>query len=78
VRLLPGALGDHDSAASDSFYEGRLSAPAYTRPAELDDRRVPKILRSGDHAAIRAWREAAGAEATRARRPDLLDVDAAD
>ncbi len=78
VRLLPGALGDHDSAASDSFYEGRLSAPAYTRPAELGGRSVPDVLRSGDHARIERWRAAQADAATRRRRPDLLDLDAAD
>ncbi len=78
VRLLPGALGDHDSAASDSFYEGRLSAPVYTRPAEYRDRAVPEVLRSGDHAQIEAWRAAESERVTRERRPDLLDLDAAD
>lgn len=78
VRLLPGALGDHDSAASDSFYEGRLSAPAYTRPAELGGRSVPDVLRSGDHPRIERWRAAQADAATRRRRPDLLDLDAAD
>ncbi|MDX1396715.1 MAG: tRNA (guanosine(37)-N1)-methyltransferase TrmD [Gemmatimonadota bacterium] len=78
VRLLPGALGDHESAASDSFYERRLAPPAYTRPAEYDGRSVPEVLRSGDHAAIEAWRRREAERATRARRPDLLDLDAAD
>ena len=78
VRLLPGAHGDHDSAASDSFYEGRLSAPAYTRPAELGGRSVPDVLRSGDHPRIERWRAAQADAATRRRRPDLLDLDAAD
>lgn len=78
VRLLPGALGDHDSAASDSFYEGGLSAPAYTRPAEHDGRTVPGVLRSGDHPRIKRWRAARADAATRRRRPDLLDLDAAD
>ncbi len=58
VRLLPGALGDHESASSDSFYEpGVVSAPSYTRPAEYRGMAVPEVLRSGDHARIRAWRE---------------------
>lgn len=78
VRLLPGALGDHDSASSDSFYEGRLSAPSYTRPAEHGDRHVPDVLRSGDHPRIERWRAAQADAATRRRRPDLLDLDAAD
>ena len=78
VRLLPGALGDHDSAASDAFYEGGLSASAYTRPAEHDGRAVPGVLRSGDHPRIKRWRAARASAATRRRRPDLLDLDAAD
>ncbi|WP_419862149.1 tRNA (guanosine(37)-N1)-methyltransferase TrmD [Candidatus Palauibacter sp.] len=78
VRLLPGALGDHDSASSDSFYEGRLSAPSYTRPAEHGGRSVPDVLRSGDHPRIERWRAAQADAATRRRRPDLLDLDAAD
>lgn len=78
VRLLPGALGDHDSAASDSFYDGRLAAPAYTRPAAYDGREVPAVLRGGDHAAIERWRRTRADGATRARRPDLLDLEAAD
>ena len=78
VRLLPGALGDHDSAASDAFYEGGLSAPAYTRPAEHDGRKVPGVLRSGDHPRIKRWRAGRALATTRRRRPDLLDLDAAD
>lgn len=78
VRLLPGALGDHDSASSDSFYDGSLSAPSYTRPAEHGDRHVPDVLRSGDHPRIERWRAAQADAATRRRRPDLLDLDAAD
>jgi len=58
VRLVPGALGDHDSATTDSFYdEGSISAPSYTRPAEYRGHRVPEILLTGDHARIEAWRE---------------------
>ena len=68
VRLLPGALGDHDSAATDSFYEGvRLSAPSYTRPAEYRGHAVPEVLRSGDHARIEAWRREHGERLTRER-----------
>ncbi len=78
VRLLPGALGDHQSASSDSFYDGRLAGPAYTRPAEYADRTVPDVLRSGDHEAIERWRAARADEATRRIRPDLLDLDSAD
>ncbi len=66
VRLLPGALGDHESASSDSFYEpGVVSAPSYTRPAEYRGMSVPEVLRDGDHARIRAWREEQSARLTR-------------
>ncbi len=59
VRLLPGAIGDHDSAATDSFYDGAsLSAPSYTRPAEYRGYTVPEVLRTGDHRKIEEWREA--------------------
>jgi tRNA (guanine37-N1)-methyltransferase len=76
VRLLPGALGDHESASSDSFYEeGMLSPPSYTRPAEYRGFRVPEVLQSGDHARIEAWRREAAEELTRVRRPDLLPED---
>jgi tRNA (guanine37-N1)-methyltransferase len=76
VRLLPGALGDHEAAATDSFYDaGRLSAPSYTRPAEYRGFEVPEVLRSGDHARIAKWREAEAERLTRERRPDLLDTD---
>ena len=57
VRLLPGALGDHDAAATDSFYDdGLVSAPSYTRPPEYRGHSVPGVLRSGDHAKIEQWR----------------------
>jgi tRNA (guanine37-N1)-methyltransferase len=73
TRLLPGALGDHESASSDSFYEeGALSHPSYTRPADFRGHRVPEVLQSGDHARIRAWREEEARRLTRERRPDLL------
>jgi len=71
VRLLPGALGDHESAASDSHYEGLLSPPSYTRPAEYRGRGVPEVLLSGDHARIAAWRRAEAERLTKQRRPDL-------
>jgi tRNA (guanine37-N1)-methyltransferase len=74
VRLLPGAMGDHDSAASDSFYDGRLlSPPSYTRPAEYRGHVVPEVLRSGDHARIEDWRAREAERTTRARRPELLE-----
>lgn len=71
VRLLPGALGDHDAAATDSFYDsGRLSAPSYTRPAEYRGHEVPEVLRSGDHSRIEAWREEQSERLTAARRAE--------
>jgi tRNA (guanine37-N1)-methyltransferase len=73
VRLLPGVLSDAGSALSDSFQDGLLDAPAYTRPPEFRGARVPDVLLSGDHAAIGAWRDAQRLARTRARRPDLLD-----
>jgi len=73
VRLLPGALGDHESASSDSFYdEGLLSPPSYTRPADFRGYRVPDVLQSGDHARIEAWRREAAERMTREHREDLL------
>ncbi len=71
VRLLPGALGDHESASGDSHYDGLLSPPSYTRPAEYRGRSVPDVLRSGNHAGIEAWRQAESERLTRERRPDL-------
>jgi len=72
VRLIPGALGDSSSALTDSFQDGLLDAPVYTRPAEFRGRRVPEVLRSGNHQRIAAWRDEKRLEKTRARRPDLL------
>lgn len=72
VRLLPGALGTHEAAATDSFYdEGLLSPPSYTRPADFRGLPVPEVLLSGDHAKIAAWRQAEAERLTRERRPDL-------
>jgi len=78
VRLLPGALGDHASAAGDSFYDDRgLGPPSYTRPAEYRGLEVPEVLRSGDHAKIDAWRREQARRLTSRRRPDLAaDTDA--
>jgi tRNA (guanine37-N1)-methyltransferase len=74
VRLLPGAMGDHEAASSDSFYDGRsLSAPSYTRPPVYRGHAVPDVLRSGDHARIEAWRESEAERLTRSRRPELSD-----
>ena len=68
VRLLPGALGDHESASSDSFYDGDvISAPSYTRPAEYRGLPVPEVLRSGDHRRIEEWRRAESERLTRGR-----------
>jgi tRNA (guanine37-N1)-methyltransferase len=71
VRLLPGALGDHESAATDSHYDALLAPPSYTRPAEYRGHPVPEVLLSGDHARIAAWRQAEAERLTRERRPDL-------
>ena len=75
VRLLPGALGDHQSAAGDSHYDGWLAAPSYTRPAEYRGLKVPEILLSGDHARIAAWRADQAEQLTRERRPELIARD---
>ena len=75
VRLLPGALGDHESASSDSHYDGLLSPPSYTRPPEYRGMTVPDVLLSGNHARIAEWREAESERLTRERRPDLLERD---
>jgi tRNA (guanine37-N1)-methyltransferase len=71
VRLLPGALSDHESASTDSHYEGLLSPPSYTRPPEYRGLSVPEVLRSGNHAEILAWRQEQAETLTRERRPDL-------
>ena len=76
VRLLPGALGTHEAAAGDSFYdEGLLSPPSFTRPAEYRGLRVPDVLLSGDQARIAGWRREEAERLTRERRPDLLADD---
>jgi tRNA (guanine37-N1)-methyltransferase len=72
VRLLPGALGDEASAEEDSFADGLLDFPHYTRPATVRGRAVPDVLLSGDHARIRRWRRKQALAATRERRPELL------
>ena len=71
VRLLPGVLGDEQSAADESFSHGLLEYPHYTRPAEFRGWKVPDVLLSGNHAAIEAWRREQARERTRERRPDL-------
>lgn len=72
VRLLPGALGDEDSAQDDSFSDGLLEYPQYTRPEVFRDMKVPDILLSGDHAKIAEWRRQQALERTKKWRPDLL------
>ena len=71
VRLLPGALSDHESASSDSHYDGLLSPPSYTRPPEYRGLEVPEVLRSGNHAEIALWRQKEAERLTKERRPDL-------
>jgi tRNA (guanine37-N1)-methyltransferase len=72
VRQLPGALNDADSAQEDSFANGLLDCPHYTRPELYEDDRVPDVLLSGNHAAIRRWRLKQALGRTWLRRPDLL------
>jgi tRNA (guanine37-N1)-methyltransferase len=72
VRLLPGALGDSESAQTDSFEDGLLDAPVYTRPAEYRGRTVPEVLLSGHHARIEQWRAEQRLQRTQRKRPDLL------
>ena len=73
IRLLPGVMGAADSGAEESFEEGLLEHPHYTRPVEWEGRTIPEVLRSGDHAKIAAWRNARAEEDTRSRRPDLWE-----
>jgi len=72
VRLLPGALGHDQSALDDSFNDGLLEAPQYTRPAEFRGWKVPQVLLSGNHAEIAKWRREQAVKRTRENRPDLL------
>ena len=71
VRLLPGAIGDEESALTDSFQDGLLAPPVYTRPAEFNGWAVPEVLLSGHEARIEAWKEEQAIERTRLMRPDL-------
>jgi tRNA (guanine37-N1)-methyltransferase len=73
VRLLPGVLGDDESAAQDSFMAGLLDCPHYTRPEEIEGRSVPAVLLSGDHARIARWREKQALGRSYLRRPELLE-----
>ena len=75
VRLQEGALGDEDSAENDSFSDGLLEHPHYTRPEEYNGMKVPEILLSGDHGKIKQWRKEKSIERTRRNRPDLLEKD---
>lgn len=72
VRLLPGSLGDSDSAIEDSFVDGLLDCPHYTRPEEYKGVKVPDVLTSGNHAKIKQWRLKMSLKRTRDQRPDLL------
>src|SRR5690554_7902055 len=73
ARLVPGVLGHQDSAVEDSFNDGLLDCPHYTRPEEIDERRVPEVLLSGNHGAIRRWRLKQSLGRPWQRRPDPLD-----
>ncbi len=73
VRLIPGVIGDEVSALSDSFQDGLLAPPVYTRPAEYQGMKVPDILLSGNHASIEKWLHEESVRRTRERRPDLLE-----
>ena len=72
-RLVPGVVGDGDSVEQDSFAQGILDHPHYTRPAEFEGRRVPEVLLSGHHAEVRRWRMKQALRRTLERRPDLID-----
>jgi len=72
VRLIPGVIGNAESALEDSFQNGLLEPPQYTKPSEFRGMRVPEVLLSGNHERIRQWREQQALEKTRLRRPDLL------
>ena len=73
IRLLPGVMGATSSGEEESFDEGLLEYPHYTRPVDWEGRTIPEVLRSGDHAKIAAWRKQRSIEDTRLRRPDLID-----
>ncbi len=73
VRLIPGALGNENSAPNDSFFNGLLEGPHYTRPEVFEGMGVPEVLRSGNHAAIDKWRHEQALEITRIRRPELYE-----
>ncbi|ACK51804.1 tRNA (guanine-N1)-methyltransferase [Methylocella silvestris BL2] len=75
VRLLPGVMGKEASGLEESFESGLLEYPHFTRPREFEGREIPDVLLSGDHARIKAWRDAEALRLTRERRPDLLEAD---
>jgi tRNA (guanine37-N1)-methyltransferase len=75
VRLLPGALGDDASTVQESFSDGLLEYPHYTRPEEFEGMQIPEVLRSGNHGLISAWRTRQALKRTHERRPDLLSRD---
>ncbi|MFX6786335.1 tRNA (guanosine(37)-N1)-methyltransferase TrmD, partial [Acinetobacter baumannii] len=72
VRLVPGVLGDAQSHEEDSFEDGLLGYPQYTRPAEWEGHRIPAVLSSGDHGRVAAWRREQQLARTKRVRPDLL------
>jgi tRNA (guanine37-N1)-methyltransferase len=72
ARLLPGVVGDMESVENDSFYNGLLDYPHYTRPANFRGMKVPEVLLSGNHEKIALWRKEQSLERTKARRPDLI------
>jgi len=74
VRLLPGVLGNAESALEESFEDGLLEHPLYTRPREFEGKSIPDVLLSGDHKAIADWRQKMSEEDTKARRPDLWEA----
>jgi len=73
VRLIPGVIGKEASRAEESFSDGLLEYPQYTRPAEFEGRTIPEVLTGGDHAKVAAWRREQAEKLTRARRPDLWE-----
>ena len=74
-RFISGVLGQEGAAEKDSFADGLLESPYYTRPREFRGQEVPSVLQSGDHEAIERWRAERAEEATREKRPDLLERD---
>jgi tRNA (guanine37-N1)-methyltransferase len=73
IRLLPGVMGATSSGVEESFENGLLEYPQYTRPAQWEGRMIPQVLRSGDHAKVESWRKAQSEADTRLRRPDLWE-----